>query len=550
MRRIVLISTGLLAAAMLVALPAIGSNGSSGDYKVRAVFDNGSFVVSGEEVRVAGAKVGTVDSVDVSTDDEIVSREGGDHAVPGKAVVVMSIDDAGFKDFRTDASCIIRPQSLIGEKYIDCTPTQPRAAGAQPPPELSTVEDGQPGAGQHLLPLENNGKTVDLDLIQNTQRMSFRDRFRIILNDLGAGLAGRGEDLGEVIDRANPALRQTDRVLNILALQSRQLASLASNGDAVLEPLARNRGHITSFFHNAAIAGRATAERSADLEAGLRRFPATLHQLRLTMAKLKDFAGQGTPLFTDLNRSANGLSKATVNLPAFATAAIPALQTLGSAAQTAGPKLVQADPLLADLADTANASIPVGQNFSALLDTFTKTQGFQYLMDFIYNSVGSINGFDAYGHFLRSNLQISNCVEVSPLVIPGCEAFFRDTGTTKAKKKKKKKRSRKAKAKLRAGGVAPPAQSSPIPPVEIPPIDQLIPELSPTPPTETTPAEPSQPQPEPQPEPQNKGEGRGKKATDSAYAQALAARLSSTSAKDMSIKDASLFLQFLLGGGA
>jgi ABC-type transporter Mla subunit MlaD len=123
MRRIILIVAGLLLAALLIALPAVGSNGTSGDYKVRAVFDNGSFVVPGEEVRVAGATVGTVESVDVSSDDEIVSDEGGPHAVPGKAVVVMKIENSGFKDFRNDASCTIRPQSLIGEKYIDCTPT-------------------------------------------------------------------------------------------------------------------------------------------------------------------------------------------------------------------------------------------------------------------------------------------------------------------------------------------------------------------------------------------------------------------------------------------
>ena len=190
MRRIGLIVAGLLLAAMLIALPAIGSNGTSGSYLVRAYFDNGSFVVPGEEVRVAGATVGTVKSVDVSNEDEIASEEGGPHAVPGKAVVVLEIDNSGFKDFRQDASCLIRPQSLIGEKYIDCTPTQPRAPETPPPPDLQKIPDGQPGAGQFLLPLENNGKTIDLDLIQNIQRMPFRDRFRLILNDLGAGLAG------------------------------------------------------------------------------------------------------------------------------------------------------------------------------------------------------------------------------------------------------------------------------------------------------------------------------------------------------------------------
>jgi phospholipid/cholesterol/gamma-HCH transport system substrate-binding protein len=519
MRRIALIAAGLLLAALLIAFPAIGSNGTSGSYEVRGIFDNGSFVVTGEQVRVAGANVGTIKSVDVSGNDEIVSYEGGPHAVPGKAVVVMDITDSGFKDFRADASCLIRPQSLIGEKYIDCTPTQPRAPGTPPPPPLRQIGDDQPGSGQYLLPLENNGKTVDLDLVQNIQRLPYRDRFRLILNDLGAALAGRGQDLGEVIDRANPALRQTDRVLNILAQQNRQLASLASNGDRVLEPLARNRQRVTGFIRNAAIAGEATAERSADLEESLRKFPATLREVRLTMTELKSFADQGTPLFADLNQAGPGLSKATVNLPTFARLAIPALQTLGDAAETAGPKLAASDGLLTDLVATASSSVPVGQSLSAFLDTFTKTQGFQNLMDFIYNSVGSTNGIDAFGHFLRSNLQLTACVEVSVTEQSGCEGTFQPpTPPTTTEQKKKKGRKAVRKAKLRA--------QSPLPQVNVPNLQDLLPQPAPeqaAPPDTTTTPEEEAPEP-----------GTGTTPDPNA----------------VSMKQASLFLRFLLGGGA
>jgi phospholipid/cholesterol/gamma-HCH transport system substrate-binding protein len=529
MRRIGLIAAGLLLAALLIALPAIGSNGTSGSYKVRGIFDNGSFVVNGEQVRVAGANVGTVESVDVTGNDEIASDEGGPHPVPGKAVVVMDITDSGFKDFRTDASCLIRPQSLIGEKYVDCTPTQPRAPGTPPPPPLQQIADGQPGAGQYLLPLENNGKTVDLDLIQNIQRLPYRDRFRIILNDLGAGLAGRGQDLGEVIDRANPALRQTDRVLAILAQQNQQLASLASNGDRVLEPLARNRTHITGFFHNAAISGQATAERSAALEESLRKFPETLRQIRLTSTKLKSFADQGTPLFADLNVAAPGLSKATVNLPNFAKETIPALTTLGDAAQTAGPKLAAADPVLTDLAATANTAQPVGINFGSLLDTFERTQGFQYLMNFIYNTTGSLNGFDQFGHYQRSNLQLSTCVELVPIPAGGCEAFWQPAPTsssgTKKKKSKKATKTRAAKAKLKS--------ASPLPHIDVPNLQDLLPPAT---------VEPSQ-----TPGPTDNGSGT---TTTTTPDDTTTTRSQEPGNQAVSMKSARMFLNFLLGGGA
>ena len=440
----------------------------------------------------------------------------------------MEIDNSGFKDFRQDASCLIRPQSLIGEKFIDCTPTQPRAPGTPLPPLLQKIPDGQDGAGQYLLPLENNGTTVDLDLIQNIQRLPYADRFRLILNNLGAGLAGRGQDLGAVIDRANPALRQTDRVLAILAEQNQQLASLASNGDQVLAPLARERTHITGFFHNAAISGQATAERSADLEAGLQKFPATLHQVRLTMTKLKDFADQGTPLFTDLNIAAPGLSKATVNLPAFAKEGIPALTSLGNAAETAGPKLAASDGMLSDLANTANSSVSIGQNFSAFLNTFEKTQGFQNLMNFIYNSVGTANGFDSYGHFLRSNLQLTSCVEVADSFQDVCGATFKRATTTTTTKKKGKK------AKISKAGIH---NASPLPQVNVPNIQDLIPQLVP-PQTPTTPND------------SGSGTDSAGSGTTTTTPDAGQSGKDSPDSQAVSMSQAQMFLQFLLGDGA
>jgi len=131
MRRIIA-TLGLLATVALVFF-GLGSGGDSGGtYQVRAIFDNGGFVVPDEDVRIAGANVGSVDSVGVTMPGEEAHADGVPE--PGKAIVVMNIDDAGFQDFRTDASCIIRPGSLLGEKYIDCKPTQPRAPGSPPPP--------------------------------------------------------------------------------------------------------------------------------------------------------------------------------------------------------------------------------------------------------------------------------------------------------------------------------------------------------------------------------------------------------------------------------
>lgn len=541
MRRILLTLGCLVVSALIIAWPATGDDG--GSYEVRAYFDNGSFVVDDEEIRVAGAQVGLVKSVDVSRDDEVVSAADCPQGspsfdcgtrIPGKAVIVMEIEDDGFKDFRQDASCLIRPQSLIGERFIDCTPTNPRAPSSEPPPELEEIPDGEYGEGQRWLPLENNGKSVDIDLINNIQRVPYRDRFRIILNELGAALAARGDDLASVVDRANPALRQTNRVVAILAQQNKALADLASNGDQVLEPLAENRSSITGFFREASIAAGAAAERSPEIEEGLAKFPETLRELRLTMIELRKFADEGTPLAEDIGASAKDFSRATQKLAPFATASIPAFDTLGDAAEAAGPKLVDADPVLRDLITLNNSAAPGAKSLAALLDTFSKTDGFKHLMDFIYNQAGSVNGFDQFGHFQRAALQVTACNTLLSTPFSGCEAFFlhQDDGTSNKKKKKKKKKSSSARTKR-----------SPSAPQRVPApnLDELVPEL------EQQPGGTIDPDPGPEPEletPSDPGE------VDPADAETARVLSRYGAGKPMSIRETRMLLRFLFGGTA
>ena len=420
MRRIAALTALIVGVGLLLAV-GTGASDDSG-YQVRAIFDNGGFLVPGEEVRIAGARVGQVDSVDVTDNEEEAHADGSPD--PGKAVVVLDIEDPAFQDFRSDASCLIRPQSLLGEKFVECKPTEPRAPGSQAPPPLKTVPEGQPGAGQHFLPIEQNGKAVDLDLVNDIQREPYADRFRLIINDLGAGLAARGPDLAEVVRRADPALRETDEVLKILADQNRQLATLAKDSDTILAPLVRQRQRISGFINNAATTAQATAERSADLEAGLQKLPPLLRELRPTMTQLNSFAVQSTPVIADLRLAAPDLTRITKALGPFSRGGTKALTSLGEAGAKAGPKIVAADPIVKKLKRLAKNSEPVATELSDLLDALKATGGYRDLMHLIFNTTGSINSFDSYGHFLRTLLPFNNCVNYTVSPLPGCGSIF------------------------------------------------------------------------------------------------------------------------------
>jgi ABC-type transporter Mla subunit MlaD len=416
-------------AAIVVAIVLLASGGNGdGGYVVRAIFDNGGFMVKGEQVRVAGANVGEIESVDVTRPGEIDSYEGGEpQALAGKAVVVMRIDDPGFQDFRSDASCHIRPQSLIGEKFVDCRPTLPRAPGTPPPPPLREIPDDQPGAGQYLLPLENNSTSVDPDLINNINKLPYAQRFRLIFNELGAGLASRGEDIEAAVKRANPVLRDADRLIGTLNAQRDRLTQLAADSEQILVPLSRERAHVAGFFANSGAAAEASSERGADLEASLRKFPAFLREFRATMRSLQGFSDTATPVFVDLGEAAPSFTEATRLLTPFSAASTVALKSLGATGEEAGPTLLAADPIVRKTRDLAKSGANPTTKLAQFFGSMRETGGWSNLVDLIYNGAATTNGFDEYGHFLRSAVTLADCIEYEIAPKSGCVADF--TGT-------------------------------------------------------------------------------------------------------------------------
>ena len=417
---------GGLVAAVIVAIVLISSGGGGSDgYVVRAIFDNGGFMVKGEQVRVAGANVGEIKSVGVTLPGEVdaYDKDGKEISVDGKAVIVMTITDPGFQDFRSDASCLIRPQSLIGEKFVDCRPTVPRAPGSPPAPPLKKVPSGQPGAGQYLLPLGNNSTSVDPDLINDINKLPYAQRFRLIFNELGAGLAGRGADIEAAVKRANPALRDVDRLIAILNDQRDQLTQLAADSEQILEPLSRERAQVAGFFTNSGAAAQASAERGADLEASLRKFPAFLREFRTTMHSLQGFSDAATPTFAALGKAAPSFTEATRLLTPFSAASTVSLKSLGVNGGLSGPTFRRVDPLVIKARDLAQSGVEPTTKLAEFFASTKETKGFDGLVDLIYNATAANNAFDKYGHYTRLLTTLTNCLEYE-VEESGCSAKF------------------------------------------------------------------------------------------------------------------------------
>jgi phospholipid/cholesterol/gamma-HCH transport system substrate-binding protein len=412
-KRVAAIASVLIAASVLAVFATGAAAPPPGNYRVRAIFENAFSVIPGEDVKVAGVKVGKVDELGITPDQ--------------KAVVVLRIDKPGFKDFRRDAECTIRPQSLIGEKFVECTPTQPRADGEKAPPPLRRIRRGA-GRGQYLLPVSQTSRPVDLDLLTNVVRLPERERLSIILNELGTALAGRGPELRQAIRNANPALKETDKVLAILGDQNRVLEGLARDSDRIMAPLARDRAQAADFVDKASTVATAAASRDTQLEQNIQRLPEFLRQLRPTMTRLGSLSDEMTPVLSDLDAVAPDLNRFVLQLGPFSQAADPAIVRLGAASVVGRDALVKARPIVQDLGRFASQARPLSANLQSLLTSLRDTGGIERALDYIFYQVAAINGFDSVSHYLRAGLIVNTCTQYALANVPDCTANFQDQG--------------------------------------------------------------------------------------------------------------------------
>ena len=257
MRRILISGAILLAVGAFLFLTVGASNGPSGDPTYKIELDNAFGLVSGADFKVAGVRAGQITGINLP--------QGCIKGDPAQchALVTVTVTQKGFGSFRSDAFCQSRPQSLIGEYFVECEPGQ-----------TGTVL--KPGA---TIPVTHTQSTIPADLLQDVMRMPYRERFTLIINELGAAVAGRSGDLEAALRRAVPALTETDNLLNLLANDSHTLQQLTVSSDSVITALANNSTGIERFIDEADRTAVHTANQQSNLRLTFQKLPPFLEQL-------------------------------------------------------------------------------------------------------------------------------------------------------------------------------------------------------------------------------------------------------------------------------
>ncbi|WP_205696957.1 MlaD family protein [Conexibacter sp. SYSU D00693] len=392
-RALVVTVIAVLAASLAAFGPFGGDSSDRPEYKV--VLDNSFGLTEGTDFRATGVRVGSVKRLDVDPRS-------------ARAIATVQVEDTSFGTLRRDARCVVEPQSLIGEYYMDCDPGKGAAL-----PEGGTI------------PVSQTAGTVPPDLVTQIMTRPYRERFGILLSELGAGLASRGEDVNAAIQRAIPALRETDKVLALLAEEQDTLQALTRDADVVVGRLADSKDDVAQFVSEARDTAEASASRADDLRGTIQRFPRFQSELRPVLRDLSTVARRNTPALRDLRASAGSLTTLLERLGPFSRATVPALRSLGEASDVGSRALRVADTTVERLrATAAKAPEPVtnlrfvGEHLDDRANAVEKNplspggQGFTGLEAFLqypYVQAQAINLFDVRGYTLKLNALVNEC---------------------------------------------------------------------------------------------------------------------------------------------
>jgi virulence factor Mce-like protein len=389
MRRLALLAAILAGAAAWIATSA----GADDSHTYRIELDNAFGIVEGSEVRIAGVTQGEVADLDVNQDKR----------------AVLTVEVSGpLSQFGEDTTCSSEPQSLIADYFIDCQPKGPPLA-----------EGGE-------IPVDQTTQTVQTDLVQNTLREPYKERLALIINEFGTGLAGNAQNLNEAIRRGAPALRQFERVTDVLGDQNRIIRGLNVDSDRIMEMLAARRDDVVRFVQEARDTAAASADRREDLSRDFNLLDDFLAELGPTMAQLGRLVREQTPLLVDLRAAAPQLNRLAHNLPAFGDASRVSLESLGDASvvgkralrkgrdeikqlKRTGRRAPETSEILADfLRDLDDPGRAVEYDARAAEDTTrdapTGYTGLEGLLNYAYYQAGAINQFDQVGHLLHFSL--------------------------------------------------------------------------------------------------------------------------------------------------
>jgi ABC-type transporter Mla subunit MlaD len=318
--------------------------------------------------------------------------------------------------FHRDATCTIRPEGLIAENYVDCDPgtanSSPlKSSGSHPP----------------TVPVNRTTEPVSLLDLFNMFNLPTRDRFRAIINELGVGTAGRGQDFNDILRRANPTLALARQVISILDRQNGQLATIVDATNTIAREGAGHTANLQRFLDQAALLSSLTAAHRGPLAQTIARLPGLLAAAEPALKQLDTVAVDATPLVAQIHTSVPALNQVSSDLGPFVKAAKPALAQLTTTLKVGIPAIRDTTPVVQTIRAYADRSLPSTLLFAKLAQNLQSHGFLENFLSVTYYISSSLARFDKVSHLLAILLVGAHngaCTPYATKPVPGCSAHY------------------------------------------------------------------------------------------------------------------------------
>ena len=315
------------AATVLVVIVAVflSYNANSGlpfvpTYELRAQLPSGANLVAGNEVRIGGARVGVIRSID--------PQRHPDGSVT--ALIAMKLERR-VAPLPRDSTLLVRPRSALGLKYVEITRGRSRAG----------YRDGD------TIPLRAaRPAPVEFDEVVNTFDERTRAGAQTSLRGFGDALAGRGDDVNLALGELAPLLEQLEPVARNLSDPRTALSRfIAELGDAarIVAPAAEAQA---ALFRGLDTTFAALRDVRPALQETIATTPPALAAATRELPRVRPFLANSAALFDELRPGVRALHRSAPVLADALVVGAPDAAPLAAAQPPAGSAAGRAGRLL------------------------------------------------------------------------------------------------------------------------------------------------------------------------------------------------------------
>jgi phospholipid/cholesterol/gamma-HCH transport system substrate-binding protein len=300
----VLALVGAIAVVLLLVL------GGGSTYTVTAQFENASQLVTGNNVNVAGAPVGSVKEISLSDD--------------GQALVKMEISDSAYTPLPAGTHATIRSQSLSGiaNRYVDL--------------DLPTENTSQRISSGGTISQADTTSEVDLDELFNTLDKPTVSHLQEVIRGFARAYQGVGAKANRGFYYLNPFLSTSRRVFGELNSDQANLSGLVVDGASLMDTLDQKSPEISSLVANLNGMLGTIGSEQASLASAVGQLPGFMRQFNTTAVNLRAALDDVQPLVNASRPVARKLQPFAKRLRGFARDAVPTVKGLNGIINSPG----------------------------------------------------------------------------------------------------------------------------------------------------------------------------------------------------------------------